>query len=223
MTMIISEVKEQGDKTIWSSPLEKELRELLRSLKPGPLLDLAGEFMNSQYYKGYCYAPAAQIYHHNYAGGLLEHSLGVARIALKIAELHSEVDRDLILLGALLHDLGKIQELDMDGEISYSDEGKLLGHIILGSQMIEKLIEGISIDKATRIKLIHMIASHHGYYEWQSPKKPMFLEAKILHLADMMDAEIWKFKSAQPAYEGSSWSNYMKNIGSAVYLEESHR
>jgi len=218
MTMIISEVKEQIDKTLWFSPLEKELRELLRSLKPGSLADLAGEFINSQYYKSYCYAPAAQIYHHNYAGGLLEHSLGTAKIALKIAELHSEVDRDLILLGAVLHDLGKVQELDMSKEISYSEEGKLLGHILLGIGMIEQLMQRAGTDGIVRSKLIHMIASHHGRYEWQSPKKPMFLEAQILHLADMMDAEIWKFKNAQPSAEDSRWSQYMKTIGSQVFL-----
>ena len=218
MTMIISEVKEQIDKTLWFSALEKELRELLRSLKPGSLADLAREFINSQYYKSYCYAPAAQIYHHNYAGGLLEHSLGTARIAIKIAELHSEVDRDLILLGAVLHDLGKVQELDMGKEISYSEEGKLLGHILLGIGMIEQLMQRAGTDGIVRSKLIHMIASHHGRYEWQSPKKPMFLEAQILHLADMMDAEIWKFKSAQPSAEDSRWSQYMKTIGSQVFL-----
>lgn len=218
MTIIISEMKEQGDKRLWFSPLEKELRELLRSLKPGPLADLAGEFMNSQYFKRYCSAPAAQIYHHNYAGGLLEHSLGTARIAIKIAELHPEVDRDLMLLGALLHDLGKVLELDMDKEISYSDEGKLLGHILLGIGMLEELMQKSGTGRIVRNKLIHMIASHHGRYEWQSPKKPMFLEAQILHLADMMDAEIWKFKNAQPFKEGSQWSQYLKNIGSEVYL-----
>jgi 3'-5' exoribonuclease len=218
MTMIISEVIEQGDKRLCFSPLEKELSELLRSLKPGPLLDLAGEFVNSQYYKGYCSAPAAQIYHHNYAGGLLEHSLGTARIAIKIAELHPEVDRDLMLVGALLHDLGKVLELDMDKEISYSDEGKLLGHILLGIGMLEELMQRADTDRLVRNKLIHMIASHHGRYEWQSPKKPMFLEAQILHLADMMDAEIWKFKNAQPSAEDNRWSQYMKNIGSQVFL-----
>lgn len=218
MTLTISEVKEQGDKAVWFSPLEKELRELLRSLKPGPLAELAEEFMNSPYFNSYCQAPAAQVYHHNYAGGLLEHSLGVARIALKIAELHPEVDRDLMLVGALLHDLGKIQELTMDHGISFSDEGKLLGHILLGIGMLEELMQSAGTERIVRNKLIHMIASHHGRYEWQSPRKPMFLEAQILHLADMMDAEIWKFKTAPPSAADSRWSQYMKNIGSQVFL-----
>jgi 3'-5' exoribonuclease len=195
-----------------------ELIDLLGSIESGPLKELADEFVNSPYFKVYCFAPAAKMYHHNVVGGLLEHSLGTAQICLKIAELHSEMDRDLIILGAALHDVGKIDEMEIDGGINYTDEGKLLGHIILGIQLLEKLMENISIDNSTRNKLLHMITSHHGEYEWQSPKKPQFLEAKVLHLADMMDAEIWKFKNAQPSSEGSNWSSYMKSIGSEVYL-----
>jgi len=198
--------------------MKRELKGLLNTIKAGPLKDLANEFINSTYFRVFCWAPAAKMYHHNVVGGLLEHSLGTARICLKLAELHPEIDRDLILLGAVLHDLGKIYEMEIDGGIKYTDEGKLLGHIILGIQLLEKLIEDIAMDSITRNKLLHMITSHHGEYEWQSPKKPQFLEAKVLHLADMMDAEIWKFKSASPSGEGSTWSSYMKSIGGEVYL-----
>ena len=198
--------------------MKNELKTLLDTIKAGMFKDLADKFLDSSYFRLFCYAPAAKMYHHNVVGGLLEHSLGTAKICLKLAELHSGIDRDLILVGAILHDIGKIYEMEIDGGIHYTDEGKLLGHIILGIQLLEKLMEDIDIDNAARNKLLHMIASHHGQYEWQSPKKPQFLEAKVLHLADMMDAEIWKFKSASPSGEGSHWSSYIKSIGSEVYL-----
>ena len=198
--------------------MKTELIDLLGSIASGPLKELADEFLNSLYFKIYCFAPAAKIYHHNVVGGLLEHSLGTAQICIKIAELHPEMNRDLILLGAVLHDLGKIDEMEIDGGINYTDEGKLLGHIILGIQLLEKLMENISIDNRTRNKLLHMITSHHGEYEWQSPKKPQFLEAKVLHLADMMDAEIWKFNAVRPASPGNNWSSYNRAIGGEVYF-----
>lgn len=198
--------------------MKSELKALLNTIKPQPLKKLADKFINSSYFRIFCYAPAAKMYHHNVIGGLLEHSLGTAKISLKLAELHPEIDRDLILIGAVLHDLGKIYEMEIDGGIHYTDEGKLLGHIILGVQLLEKLLVEITVDNTTRNKLLHMITSHHGEYEWQSPKKPQFLEAKVLHLADMMDAEIWKFKAARPASEDSHWSSYIKAIGSEVYV-----
>lgn len=217
--MLISELKEQDKRATQFSTMERELRELLKTIEMSPLAELVGVFLGSEFYYDFCQAPAAQRYHHNYSGGLLEHSLGVSRIVLKIAELHPEVDRDLLLVGALFHDLGKVQEMTMDEVINYSDEGKLLGHIVLGIRILEQLMERAQTGQVVKNKLLHMIASHHGRYEWQSPKKPMFLEAQILHLADMMDAEIWKFKAARASTEGGPWSQYMKNIGSEVYLD----
>lgn len=202
-----------------SSELIDELHRLLASIRPGPLHDLARAFVEAPYFHLFCQAPAAQYYHHHREGGLLEHSLGTARIVLKMADLHPEIDRDLALLGALLHDVGKVKEMQMQDSIEYTDEGKLLGHIVLGIQMLEHLMDNIQMDRVVRTKILHMIASHHGRHEWQSPKKPQFLEAKVLHLADMMDAEIWKFKHAQPAVEGSNWSGYIRSIDSEVYLE----
>ena len=199
--------------------MEEQLRQLLSSVSNKELRELALALVQSNYYPVFCLAPAALRYHHNYVGGLLEHSLGTAQIVVKMAELHAEIDRDLILMGAVLHDLGKIREMGFGPDIFYTDEGKLLGHIILGIQMVEDLMAGTSIARVNRSKLLHMIASHHGQYEWHSPQKPQFIEAKILHLADMMDAEIWKFNAAQPSCEGSQWSAYIRSIGSEVYLE----
>lgn len=199
--------------------MEQQLQQLLGTISNPQLQELARVFRQAPYYQAFCLAPAAQSYHHNHRGGLLQHSLGTARIVLKIAELYPEIDRDLLLLGAILHDVGKVKEMECGGDgITYTDEGKLLGHIVLGLQMLERLMEQTTLDEVTRTKLLHLVASHHGRHEWQSPRKPQFVEAKILHLADMMDAEIWKYQSARPSAPGSDWSAYMRSIGSEVYL-----
>ena len=199
--------------------MQEELDSVEANMQEGPLKKLFQVFAESAYYEKFCTAPAAKKFHQNSWGGLMEHSLGVIQICLRIADIHKEIDRDLITVGALFHDIGKIKEMDYFPGIEYTDDGKLLGHIILGIQILEDLIQMIpDFDARLRTQLLHMIASHHGEHKWQSPKRPMFIEAKVLHLADMMDAEIWKFKSAVPSYEGGSWSDYMRIIGNEVYL-----
>ena len=199
--------------------MQEELALIVSDMQPGPLNELVNVFMGSTYYEKFCTAPAAKKFHQNSRGGLMEHTLGVMQICLRIANIHQEIDRDLILTGALFHDIGKIQEMDFFPDIEYTDEGKLLGHIILGVLILDNLIQKTpGVDAALRNQLLHMITSHHGEYKWQSPKRPMFLEAKVLHLADMMDAEIWKFKQAVPSFEGSNWSDFMKTIGNEVFI-----
>jgi 3'-5' exoribonuclease len=200
--------------------MHEEFMAMVANMKQGPLHDLICNFFDSKHYKIFFTAPAAKKFHQNYRGGLMEHTLGVAQICLKIADLHKDIDQDLILTGAIFHDIGKTQEMAFSPGIEYTDAGKLLGHIVLGIQIVDDLIKRTpGIDTELRNQLLHMIVSHHGEYQWQSPKKPKFLEAKVLHLADMMDAEIWKFKSANPSRDGSSWSDYMRIIGNEVYLK----
>jgi len=193
-----------------SRPVEemrRELVEMVQNMRPGPLQRVALAFLDSEWYPRFCRAPAAQYHHHNYTGGLLEHTLGVARVALRVAELYEGIDRELLLLGALVHDLGKVREMDFTPGIEYTDEGKLLGHIIMGIEMAGELMDRVGgVEPYLRTQVLHMIASHHGEYEWQSPKRPQFLEAKLLHLADLTDAEVYKFKDAAPRGEGEKWS-----------------
>lgn len=204
--------------------MKEELLQWLNQFREPAWFELGQVFIKSDIFPIFCEAPAAQTYHHNYRGGLLEHSLGVAAICRKLSEIHPEIDRELVTLGALLHDVGKSREMGFTPGIEYSNEGKLLGHIILGTQMVSDLTRQVmQMDEGRRNQLLHIIASHHGEYKWQSPKKPMFLEAKVIFLADMMDAEIWKFKSAVPRQEGGNWSDFMKIIGSQVYFPNDGR
>lgn len=222
----VMDIKSPQEEVLWEElvpssqravgDMQEELNHLLLSLKNEALFSLAQAFLASPWYDIFCEAPAAQEYHHNYRGGLLEHSLGVMKLCDRIASVYDFLDRDLLLVGALLHDVGKVKELKILPSIHYSDEGRLLGHIVLGIQMADQLMEGLAIDRELRNLLLHMIASHHGDYQWQSPRRPQIAEARVLHLADLMDADVFKFEKAKVGDGG--WSSYVKGLGTQVYI-----
>lgn len=162
-------------------------------------------------------APAGKLNHQPYIGGLLEHVTNMVRLVPALAQVYPRVDRDLLLAGVILHDIGKIQEYSCDRRIYFTDAGRLLGHIVLGIEMISERIRGIAgFPDELRLKILHMIASHHGEYEWQSPKRPKFVEACLLHHLDLMDSEVYKFAAAEAEATGSwCWS---RNLGRHVYV-----
>lgn len=136
-------------------------------------------------------APAAKKMHHAYLGGLLEHTLSMALLVDKIASHYSGVDRDLLLVGAVLHDVGKLREFAYDHVIDYTDEGRLLSHIVIGVEMVEervRCIEGFPAGLAAMVK--HMIVSHHGVREFGSPEPPKTIEAVLLNQIDEIDARV---------------------------------
>jgi len=136
-------------------------------------------------------APAAKHFHHSYLGGLLEHTLSVAQMAVLVSEHYPDLDSDLLLSGAILHDIGKIEELTYEPTIEYSNKGRLLGHIVLGVMMVEeKLKSQKNFPPELALRLKHLILSHHGEFDFGSPKRPKFSEAFALHLLDDMDAKI---------------------------------
>jgi 3'-5' exoribonuclease len=134
-------------------------------------------------------APAAKGMHHSYLGGLLEHCLSMCQVAVKVAN-HYGVDRELLLAGCLLHDVGKIFELSFP-IISYTLKGTLLGHIPMGMQLVSESIDRLpSFPPKLKIAVLHLVASHHGTLSWGSPKTPLMREAILLHLIDMMDSRV---------------------------------
>lgn len=142
-------------------------------------------------------APAAKVLHHSYIGGLLEHSLSLARLADLVCRHYARLDRDLLLSGTILHDVGKIEELSNEAWLDYSRKGRLIGHITLGVLIVEKYareIEGFPEEK--KEKLQHMILSHHGEYEFGSPRRPKLREALVLHFLDNMDSHLNGFDLA---------------------------
>jgi 3'-5' exoribonuclease len=168
-------------------------------------------------------APAAKAMHHAYVGGLLEHTLGVARLADSISGLYPGLDRSLLLAGALLHDIGKLKEFSFDSfPFEYSDRGRLVGHMVLGIEMIQEKINGISgfpEDLGDRLK--HLILSHHGRYEFGSPSLPMMQEAFALNFLDDLDAKINYLDrlAGQAKGEGYQWTEFQRNLERFLFVK----
>ncbi len=165
-------------------------------------------------------APAAKSIHHDCLGGLVEHTLSVTRIIDMLAGHYETVNRDLVLAGAMLHDIGKIYELSFERGFDYTDEGRLIGHIVLGMELISekiRLIDGFPPRKAMLVK--HMILSHHGQLEFGSPKRPKIPEALLLSYADDLDAKMADFtqfisKEKRPE---SNWTGYHRLFNRYLY------
>jgi 3'-5' exoribonuclease len=189
-------VRPQAD----AAPLLERMKELLLSLQSGPLRTLAECFLaDDPLMSALCAAPAGVKAHHAYPGGLIEHVVAMAELADRICQLYPALDRDLLLLGVLLHDLGKVRELTWDPTLAYSDEGQLLGHIHIATEILnEKLREAESrlqrpFETEQVLRLKHLILSHHGTLAFGSPVLPMTIEAIALHYIDNLDARMNEF------------------------------
>lgn len=172
--------------------MRDELFALVGSLGDAPLRRLLESFFNdAALLQRYAAAPAAKSMHHVYVGGLLEHSLAVAGLAEDVCRRYPTLNRDLLITGALLHDLGKVSELSYARTFDYTDEGKLIGHIVLGVEMIDEQTRSLpGFPRETAMLLKHLILSHHGQYEYGSPKRPKTLEAIVLNFLDDLDSKI---------------------------------
>jgi 3'-5' exoribonuclease len=157
----------------------------------------------------YCQAPAAKAMHHVFLGGLLEHSLSLVKLVKSIVPHYSGINEDLLVVGALLHDVGKIHEMSFARSFDYTDAGKLLGHITIGVELVEekiRLVDGFPRELSLLLK--HMLLSHHGQYEYGSPKRPKTVEATILNYLDDLDSKINGIQAhiAKEAVSTSRWT-----------------
>ena len=170
----------------------ERLTGVTRALKTDCLRDLFEVFwMDVDFVNRFKSSPAAKKMHHAYVGGLLEHTLSMALLTERIAGHYSGIDIEMVLAGTILHDIGKIKELSCGYNFDYSDEGRLLNHIIIGLQMLDeklKLVPDFPEEKAVLLK--HMIISHHGNREFGSPEPPKTLEAVLLNYIDEIDSKI---------------------------------
>jgi len=175
-----------------TTEMMEALRKILKGIENPFIRTLIETFLSDRrFVQRFKRAPAAKNFHHAYLGGLLEHTLSVCQMSERITEHYPELDRDLMLAGAFLHDLGKIKELHFDRKIDYTDEGRLLGHIVLGVSLMDEKLAGLKdIPQELDLRLKHLILSHHGEFEFGSPKRPKFLEAYALHLIDDLDAKM---------------------------------
>jgi len=162
--------------------------------------------------------PAAQTVHHAYRGGFLEHILQIARVALMLAEAY-RADADIVLAGAVLHDIGKLQELNYDNATAYSREGNMLGHIPLGMVMVRDAARAIpEFPQPLLTQIEHIVLSHHGSMEYGSPVEPMTVEAFILSMADDLDAKIHQMRSAVADDLGDGeFTTFHQRFGRVLY------
>ena len=206
--------------------LQSALDDAICSVKNISLRRLLEEFFNDNEFRMlFMRTPAALRRHHVYLGGLLDHTVGVLKLCLAAADSYPRVDRDLLVAGALLHDIGKVRTYQVTKGFEGTDEGRLIGHLVLGTQMVREKVQllredGVVFSTSVEALLLHLLVSHHGIMEWGSPVEPLSLEACILHHADNFDAQVNKFLGVLRDNEGTqeSWSPYNSNLGRFVYL-----
>jgi 3'-5' exoribonuclease len=206
--------------------LKGELRRMLDGIANPHLRALADEFLADETFMDkFCRAPAAIKNHHAHHGGLLDHVVSLMGLTQPIAQRYTEIDADLLLVGAFLHDVGKIDELRYSRDLGYTDAGQLIGHLVMGVSILEQKIASLDARRsepfpqelALRIK--HMIVSHHGKLEFGSPKIPMTPEALALHYLDDLDAKLQLIRQlvAADANMDSAWTTYDAQFGRKIF------
>lgn len=202
------------------------LRELLGTIRDPGLKVLAECFLaDSSFLRKFTQAPAGIKNHHAYIGGLLEHVVNLMELVDRIAPRYPQLDRDLMLLGAFLHDAGKVDELSYDRGFAYTDEGQLIGHLVMGVELLDDKVRdaerklGRPLPREAVLRLKHVIVSHHGEYEFGSPRLPMTLEAIALHHLDNLDAKVHSFhqQMRDDPNATSSWTLFNPQIGRKLF------
>lgn len=169
-------------------------------------------FGDPGFLEAFAAAPAAKLYHHAYLGGLLEHTVAVVEMCEFVGQQYGRIDRDLLLTAALLHDVGKTQELTFDTSIDFTDAGRFLGHVIQGVTFISDKVADLDDFPKTKLQqLLHCVVSHHGELEWGSPKRPKTIEALILHHVDNLDAKVKGFLEIVDGSRKAPWTD-LRNL-----------
>ncbi|MDZ7265834.1 MAG: HD domain-containing protein [candidate division KSB1 bacterium] len=202
----------------------ERFQKLIESVaQPSLLALLRRVFTDEKITRLFCLVPAGKKWHHGYLGGLLEHTLNVATICDRLAKIYPQVDRDLLVTAALLHDVGKVLTYTPGPVFEYTDAGRLLGHIVMGVQLVgEKLAELSAFPAELAMKLQHLILSHQGTLAQASPVVPMIPEGFLLYFADEIDSKLNAIEriaqKERPA--GSKWSEYVNLLERYLYLGE---
>lgn len=206
--------------------LFEQLREILLSLENPTLRSLMECFLVDQpLMESLSRMPAGVKAHHAYHGGLVEHIVSLMKVVRQVCVCYPDLDEDLMLAGAFLHDIGKLRELSCESGFSYTDEGQLLGHLVIGVEMLSEKIRaaeqqtGEQFPEELAWRLKHLILSHHGSYEFGSPKLPMTPEAMALHFLDNLDAKLHEFHRAINDDVGtdSNWTLFIPRLDRKIY------
>jgi len=198
--------------------LKKKLAAHLSSVKNPWISKLLEEVLDDPRVAGrFERAPAAKVMHHAYVGGLLEHVVSLCGLCRLMAEHYPELDGDLLVAAAVLHDVGKLEEMSYDRAVQYTAEGELLGHILIGYELVGRKMDAIEgFPGELRTLVLHIIASHHGQYEFGSPKLPMFREALVFHYLDELDSRVGAMRRGleAPAADGEEiWTGRVPALG----------
>ncbi len=165
--------------------------------------------------------PGAKVHHHMYLGGLVEHTFSVFKICKTLCEMY-DLDKELVLSGAILHDVGKTMDYKIDLNIEITDFGGLVGHIIGGVQLVDQKIKQIpGFPEELRLRILHIIVSHHGNGEWGSPIEPRFKESMAVHLADHLDSNLFEFinhQTIEDKNQTAKWSSFIRPLDRMLFL-----
>ncbi|MDR3611592.1 MAG: HD domain-containing protein [Ignavibacteriaceae bacterium] len=191
--------------------MKKELLARIQLIKNSKLKTLMDQFFYDKELEKFVSAPAGKYWHHPYLHGLLEHSLELIRICDLMCDIHPEINRDLVICGALMHDYGKTEELSFDSSFDYTTRGKLIGHIVISAMMINEGCKKIpDFPDELRDCLLHVVLSHQGKLEFASPVIPKTLEAITLYQADELSAKVNAYKTALgDLKEKGKWTKYL--------------
>jgi 3'-5' exoribonuclease len=204
--------------------MKNEFISYIKSIRNDFLHKLLQEIFDEERLGKFSEHPAGKMWHHSYLGGLIEHTLEIISICDLICKFHKEINRDLLITGAMLHDIGKIIEINSEPGFEYSTEGKLLGHIVIAATMVEKEINKIkNFPDDLRINLLHLILSHQGKLEQASPVVPKTLEAIALYHADELSAKTnaYKLSLERELKSPSGWTKFINLAGTELYSHNS--
>lgn len=192
--------------------MKEEFLRRINSISDYYLRTLMKKIFNGEKFEEFSTAPAGKSWHHGYIHGLIEHTLEIMKICDLMCDIHPELNRDLLISGAMMHDFGKTEELKYDGVFEYTDKGKLIGHIVISAMIINDEVNKIfGFPEDLKICLLHIILSHQGKLEYASPVVPKTLEAIALYQADELSAKVNAYKNAlsnQVKIE-SKWTNFL--------------
>ncbi len=200
--------------------MKKEFLDRIEQISNSYLQTLMKQIFIGEKLDKFLTAPAGKSWHHSYIHGLIEHTLEIIKICDLMCDIHPEINRDILICGAMLHDLGKVEELSFETSFDYTDKGKLLGHIVISAMFINEETEKISnFPEEIKNCLLHLILSHQGKLEYASPVVPKTLEAITLYQADELSAKVNAYKNALSSNTNSEnkWTKYISLASTDLY------
>ncbi|MCC6696599.1 MAG: HD domain-containing protein [Candidatus Hydrogenedentes bacterium] len=202
----------------------RQFRTLMEKVENEWLRKLVNSFLeDASFVERFSAAAAGKKWHHAYRGGLVQHCTEIARLALAVCEIFPQIDRDILLTGVLVHDIGKLDEMTQDLFVEYTTVGKLLGHLTIGTEMVQRRIDAIEgFPETLRLQVLHCILSHHGELTNGSPVVPKTLEALVLYHLDNLDAQTDAFSRlvVETREKGQAWSEYITMIDRQVWTKD---